>query len=250
MKELMISGYDLSEISKGLYNKEIFEYHLRTLVGRPDMSEEVLRGISAKTNFGDITVRSEFEIDGLEELINDKKLMNILCQLRIISTNPISIYQRLLENELRLDTMSAKTTLRMSELVAVPIDTYATNKLKFDPFIQPQPKQPKTTSKPPPKTPKQPPQAPLKADVSEGHVMILELTPEEIDIPGQVQWKEGPLADAYPSYLEKTLDDYEGGVVVSVFPGMPFYAYSHINIYPAIQDLNRMIEAGNQVVFS
>lgn len=244
MKDLMISSYNLTEISKSIFNKDIFQYHLRTLVGRSDTPENVLRGITVNMNFGDINVFSEYEIDELRTLIEDNKLMNMLCQLRIISTNPISIYQRLLENELRLDAMSSKSGLKMSELIAVPIDRYATNKLKFEPFIQPsQPKLP-----PPQKSTPTKPKIPQQMKISEGHVMM-ELTSSDVYVPGQVSWKEGPLADAFPYYLESTMDDYEGGIVISVLPGLPFYAYPHVNIYPAIQDLNRMIEAGNQVVF-
>lgn len=243
------SGYELTDISKSLFNREIFEYHLRTLVGRTDTPEDVLRGISVSMDYGDINVYSEYEMDEIKVIMEDKKLVNILCQLRIISTNPLSIYHRLLENEFRLDLledMSSRTKLRMSELV-VPsgaIDGYAVGKMKFEPFIQ-------TVQKPVQIKPKDKKVETSVFDskyISEGHVM-LELTDDEVYVPGQVSWKEGPIADANPNYITGTIDDYEGGLAVSIFPGMPLYAYPHMNIYPAIQDLNSMIEAGNQVLF-
>lgn len=247
MRQLTFSGYDLTEISKALFNKEIFEYHLRTLVGRADTREEVLRGIYVSVDYGDLNIYADSEFDEIKAIMDDKKLVNILCQLRIISANPISIYQRLLENELRADVLeatSSRTKLRMSELVAPAMDTYATSKLKFEPIVKP-------LSKPIPEPVREiTSQKMFDAKfISEGHIMT-ELDPaEDMYVPGQVIWKEGPVADALPDYYEKTMDDYEGGVIVSIFPGMPFYAYSHVNIYPSVQDLNRMIEAGNQVLF-
>lgn len=249
-----IDGSNLSEISKALFSKDIFEYHLRTLLGRSNTQEEVLRGVTAKIVNGDLRIYSAYEIsEDLNPLTEDKPLMNILCQLRFISTNPITIYHRLLENEFRMELLKTNNEtnrkgIRLSSLVVPGVDRYAVGKMKFEPIVSQQPLAP-VKPEPTQETQEQKGQDVFESKgISEGHMMF-ELLPEEMYVPGQVRWKEGPLADAYPSYLENTLDDYEGGVVVSVFPGMPFYAYSHINVYPAIQDLNRMIEAGNQVVF-
>jgi hypothetical protein len=39
------------------------------------------------------------------------------------------------------------------------------------------------------------------------------------------------------------------GVVVNLFPKFPFYAFNYRNLYPKIADINRLVEAGLQVVF-
>lgn len=241
------SGYELTDISRSLFNRDIFEYHLRTLVGRAGTDEEILRGISVSMDYGDINVYSTYEIEEIKTIMEDKKLVNILCQMRIISTNPITLYHRLLENEFRLellDEMNSRTKLRMSELVVPEVDTFAAGKMKFEPFV-------KTVQKPFQEIPEKKKERTSVFEakyISEGHVM-LDMNEDEMYVPGQVSWKEGPIADANPDYVTGTIDDYEGGLVVSIFPGMPIYAYPHMNIYPAIQDLNRLIEAGNQVLF-
>lgn len=256
MRVVRFSGYELTDLSRLLFVKDIFEYHLRTLVGKSNTPEEVLRGITADLEYGDIFVDYKDELisqyDGVTEelqaIMSDKPLVNMLCQLRIISINPITIYHRLIENELRRDFFQAvtdSTKVKMSELIVpTSIDRTAVGKMTFEP-IQTTIKDIKRPEK---KTVRKQEETFEAKTISEGHIMI-DLKESDVYLPGQVSWKEGPLADAYPKYTEKTIDDYEGGVVISVVPGCPLYAYPHINMYPAVEDLNRMIEAGNQVYF-
>lgn len=247
----------LTPLSRKLFNREILEYQLRLMFMRGPSTYDALRS-SIRVNFDianeTIVINGPAFVEGQDgksrfseewDYIFDNFLLkpsfiDAVIQLRFVSVNPVTIYYQLLSSEMKLDLNSLYEVkgMKMRRAVISP-----PTRTRFPP-----------TRKREVEIPKKKPETQLEAiklsSVVDGHYQI-ERTDRDIAGRGNLtSFSEGPVDDSIPAEFEvNVIRDHPAGVLVDVIPGAPFYAFCYRNIYPKMQDINRMIESGMFVVF-
>lgn len=246
----------LTPLARKTFRPDVLEYHVKVLVGRGRNSDDKLREIIVRRE-GDVIILNgpmynkndeEYLIEGsvyanwkylYENYFTNPSFINGLCAIRIVSVNPLTIYQKLLEMEEKNNMITEVSNKRlvMSRMIIKPTDI-TSSYVRKPTFV----KEPFEPVKKPIERLK------LSSKVQqEGHMMF---TIYDSDLPGQSEWKEGPLNDEIPAYIQVNDElDYPNGMIMNIFNDLPFYAYNHVNLYPRMEDLNRMIESGMQIVY-
>jgi hypothetical protein len=232
----------LSDLSKTLYRTDIFEYQLRLLFMRgSDTYTELQRMIKVSFENRIIIIEGpqydseDVDIEGpfsynwrtiFENYMFNKGFIDAIAQLRFVTVNPITIYYQLLQAESKMYGISAaQSKLTMRRL--------ALRKESPSVRLRPQPSSKIDDAKEK--------YSYLKTTFGDGHVMI--------ERPGE-PLAEGFVDDEIPANISLKPDrDHPQGLLINLFPGFPFYAFNYRNIYPKMNDINKLIESGLMVVF-
>lgn len=244
----------LSPLSRSLFRLDVMTYQLRLLFMRGESSyEDVTKAIDAEFTNNIITIRGplydETRIDSPDtpQLIRNWKIIfdnylftkgfiDSLVQLRVVSVNPVTIYYKLLLEEDKINASQGQSTpnLMMRRIALkrkptkrpIPIKDLKIpdEQLVYDRTRREEKFEYQTTT------------------FMDGHVFI--------DRENKYPPAEGFVDESIP---ETTLVNAEvdrlNGIIVNLFPGYPFYAFNYRNLYPKINDINRLIESGMQIVF-
>lgn len=265
-RELIFEG-DLSDLSRKTLQSDVLEYQLRSLFVRPGYRP---RDINVQFSYPSEKEESETE-GGFQMLISGpvytdiedeseyspfirqwrefyrnylstspfrKKFINGMTQLRFISFNPLTIYYQMIAEEQKKisSVISPKTKLQMRKMIVKPprvkLDKPVRKVMKEEPRVEDIP----TLN--------------LRLPYYDGQIAV-ERSEEEAQRPGVTSWAEGYVEDEIPADIRK-IDpevDFPNGAIMNMFPDYPFYAFNYWNIFKKIEGLNRMIEAGLEVVF-
>jgi hypothetical protein len=248
----------LSPLSRSLFRLDIFTYQLRLLFMRGQETwETVMASVLVTFSRNNINIQGPmydplFEYDLTDgslfanwRIIFDnfmfmKGFIDGLVQLMFVSVNPLTIYYKLLMEESKKGgVQEGESRLRMSELLF---------RRKVDTRLKPRTDEDKT---PVDKTQKQVLYTYSTNNHSDGHVMIKRDKEYFETVSSDCgSYAEGFVDEELPGNITLMSDrDYPHGVLINLFPKFPFYAFNYRNIYPKITDINRLIEAGLQVVF-
>lgn len=241
----------LTPLSRKTFRLDILVYHLRSFFMKGESSYIPLtRSIRVKLINNVISIQGPALSDNDEipamfeeewKYLFDKYLLkpsflDALVQLRFVSVNPITIYYQLISNESKNQLYASYELkgLKMKRAVVRPIPTLVPRKDK----VKEVPKK-KTMLE--------------NLDITsivDGHYQIERFTGDIAGRGSLTSFAEGPVDDNIPDDVEiDQYRDHPNGVLMNNIPGMPFYAFNYRNIYPKIQDINRMIESGMCVVF-
>lgn len=260
-----LSYRSLSTHSRKAMQADVFEYQLRVPFFRVGGGDPGRVNVTT-TDKGVIEIRGpgrdvddpewEFYLENyLENEGFAMQYFNALAQLRIVSMNPLTIYHQLVTDEAAAGERGLG--LRMS---AARID---------NPLVAIRRRQRREREKLVRKL------FPVEADYPVAELPVAEAVPERAEdatpwgvtrfgdghyvaprpgdtggVPGLSSWVEGPLVEGGSTGTEFDPDvDYPRGALFNMYPDTLFYAFPHRNIYPRIEDLNRMIESGLAVVF-
>lgn len=247
----------LSDLSRKVFRFDVFRYHMYLMFMRgPESYDELQRTIKIELSGDVIRIEGPPYGAGLggpfvenwkvlfENYLLEPGFIDALAQLRILTVNPLSIYYQLLSNEARIygkerNIEGVKMRRAVAELPSQDLlirDFPVTDDKKLEPVVR------RKVDKAFEFT---------RRGFGDGHVVV-ERT--EGDIAGRGR-KVGMVAEGFvdellpPDFKVDPLLDHPNGLLINLFPGYPFYAFNYRNVYPKIHDLNRMIEAGQCVVF-
>jgi hypothetical protein len=248
----------LSDFSRKVFRFDVFKYQLYLLFMRgPESYDELMSTI--KIDLKDDIIRIEGPAYGsglegfftanwkvlFENYLLEPGFIDALCQLRIVTVNPLSVYYQLLSNEARIYGKERKPEGMKMRRAAVELPQIQDLLIRDlpsaeDPKLEPVVKR---------KVPKS--YEFSRSSYGDGHVVVERY---EEDVAGG-GGKVGMVAEGFvdellpPDMKIDPLRDHPNGLLINLFPGYPFYAFNYKNIYPKIHDINRMIESGQCVVF-
>lgn len=194
-----------------------------------------------------------------------KRFINGMSQLRFISFNPLTIYYQLLAEEQKkvITTIPPEPKTQMRRMIVKPPRIQRDGPGKK--IIKEEPRTKKISADvrkgikrdgPGKKIMKEEPRVErmpainLQLPFYDGNLPT-ERYEDEAQRPGATSWAGGYVDDEIPADVRK-IDpelDFPNGAIMNMFPEYPFYAFGYWNIFKKIEGLNRMIEAGLEIVF-
>lgn len=262
----LVKEEELSVLSKKVLQPNVLEYQLRSLFVRPgyrprdirvefsypqksEEGEEDDQGrgfqlLISGPSYSEMETEEEYSpfIRQWREFFRNylytspfrKKFINGMVQLRFVSFNPLTIYYQILSEEQKRISgilLREKSEIKMKRMVV------KREKLDLKPAFRDKGGKAEIETHP----------AKLGYD---GHLAV-ERSEEEAQRPGISSWAEGYVQDEIPADIRQVDPslDFPQGAIMNMFPDYPFYAFGYWNVFRKIEEINRMIEAGLEVVF-
>lgn len=246
----------LTPLSRKLFRPDVLQYHLRLFFMRGLSTYSTLQKmIKVSVDNNAIVIEGPQYDDETQDYQNEflenwkiifenyllkPGFLDCICQLRFVTVNPVSIYYQLLSTEEKRQR-SKTTTLKMKRAIIKPLDVLE---------VPPRNKIPQFPGQVKDKKESHVSEVFESSYFGDGHVMYERSKDDASTNTDHGTFAEGFVDDRIPADIELVPDrDYPEGIIMNMFPGSLFYGFNYRNIYPKIQDINRLIESGMQVVY-